>query len=239
MPVVHGSVAAVVRVRVDHRLTTWPSSPLVSRALYLPEALAPSRLVAALRARQLEVVDTLNVESPRAPRHPLELVSLARTAVQRRRESIEVALAEAWCARADAPLFMDGGISGAGAAARHRLALGVVKSHHTLYSAAGNLAVVTGLRSGERTSAFVVSSPRRTAVASWYLRLHELAGDPFFGLVRVEAALAGHDAARADLVSRWVLAERTPLALPDPRWSTMAYGVRDCEQYLRAITDRD
>ena len=53
--------------------------------------------------------------------------------------------------------------------------------------------------------------------------------------MRVEAALEGFDTARADLVSRWILAERAPLSLPDPRWSTMAYGIRDCEEYLRAI----
>ena len=40
---------------------------------------------------------------------------------------------------------------------------------------------------------------------------------------------------RADLVSRWVMAEATPLALPDPRWDTLVYGVRDCEEYLRAV----
>ena len=41
---------------------------------------------------------------------------------------------------------------------------------------------------------------------------------------------------RADEVSRWVLAERAPVALPDKRWSTMAYGIRDCEEYLRAVS---
>ena len=234
VPVVHGSVAAVVRVRARRRLTTWPGAPLVSRALYLPEALASPSLVVALRAQGVELVDTLDGEAPRGPRHPLELVALARTAVQRRRESLEVALAEAWCSREGAPLFVDGGISGAGRAARHPLAIGIVKSHRTLYATSETLGVVTALAAGERTTAFAVSSPRRVAVASWYLRLREPAGDPFFGLVRVEAALEGFDAARADLISRWVLAERAPLALPDPRWSTMAYGIRDCEEYLRA-----
>lgn len=236
VPVVHGTVAAVVRVRVNHRLTTWPGAPLVSRALYLPEALAAPSRVVALRAQGVELVDTLEGEAPRGPRHPLELVALARTAVQRRRESLEVTLAEAWCAGEDGPLFVDGGISGAGRAARHPLAIGIVKSHRTLYVTSDSLSVVTSLGEGERTTAFAVSSPRRVAVASWYLRLRDSAGDPFFGLVRVEAALDSFDPARADLVSRWILAERAPLALPDPRWSTMAYGIRDCEEYLRAIT---
>jgi hypothetical protein len=32
-----------------------------------------------------------------------------------------------------------------------------------------------------------------------------------------------------------VLAERAPVSLPDKRWSTMVYGIRDCEEYLRAL----
>ena len=33
-----------------------------------------------------------------------------------------------------------------------------------------------------------------------------------------------------------VLAERSPVALPDPRWGAMAYGIRLTEEYLRAVT---
>jgi len=36
-------------------------------------------------------------------------------------------------------------------------------------------------------------------------------------------------------VSRWILGEAAPLALPDARWDKMVYGVRDCEEFLRAI----
>jgi hypothetical protein len=61
-----------------------------------------------------------------------------------------------------------------------------------------------------------------------------------WGLVRVEVAppAAGGDAGvgrRADEVSRWILAEVAPVALPDGRWDKMVYGVRDCEEFLRAI----
>ena len=38
---------------------------------------------------------------------------------------------------------------------------------------------------------------------------------------------------RADEVSRWILAEASPLALPDARWDKMVYGVRDCEEFLQ------
>ena len=62
------------------------------------------------------------------------------------------------------------------------------------------------------------------------------ARDPLWGLVRVEVAVDGATPERADLVSRWLLAERSPVSLPDPRWGAMAYGIRLTEEYLRAVT---
>ena len=63
--------------------------------------------------------------------------------------------------------------------------------------------------------------------------------EPMWGLVRVEVAVPEGGVAevtrRADQVSLWVLAEATPVALPDGRWDKMVYGVRDCEEVLRAI----
>jgi hypothetical protein len=62
-----------------------------------------------------------------------------------------------------------------------------------------------------------------------------------WGLVRVEVSAPRDKAseddigARADEVSRWILAEASPVALPDARWDKMVYGVRDCEEFLRAV----
>ena len=207
-------------------------------SLYVPFALAGEARVAALRAHGLGLVDTLEGDEPLSHRHPQELLGLARTAVQRRREVCETELAELWCGREQSPLFVDGGISGSGTAAKSPLAIGVVKSHHTLYAPSQSVGLVTGLGECERTTAFAIRSPRRTGVASWYLRLRDAAGrDPFFGLVRIEVAQDSFTPARADLVSRWVLAERAPVSLPDRRWSTMAYGVRNAEEYLRAVAN--
>jgi len=148
-----------------------------------------------------------------------------------------MACAELWCAEGVGPLFVDGGIASAGTAAHSALAIGVVKSHRTLYVDGDALPVVLGLAAGERTTAFTVTSPRRAPVASWYLRLRDPASrDALWGLVRVEVAIEGATTARADLVSRWLLAERSPVSLPDPRWGAMAYGVRLTEEYLRAVT---
>ena len=62
------------------------------------------------------------------------------------------------------------------------------------------------------------------------------------GLLRVEAADRAPDetpeslGARADRLWRWILAESAPIALPDGRWDKMVYGIRDCEQFLSAIS---
>jgi hypothetical protein len=235
-PIVHGTVAAVIRERTDRVLHVWRGAPRISRALYVPAALVDAAALERLRAARMEIIDTLAGDAP-APRHPMELLTLARTAVQRRREGLETELAEAWCASARAPLFIDGGISNAGMASQSALAVGVVKSHRTLYAGEQSLGVITALAVGSRSTAFEIRSPRRTTVASWYLRLRDAEGrDPFFGLVRLEIARDSWSAGRADEVSRWVLAERSPVSLPDKRWSTMAYGIRDCEEYLRALT---
>ena len=237
VPVVHGTVAAAIRRRTDRALGTWGGGPLVQRSLHLPVALAGRALIDALEAAGISVVDTLvsdaTADAP-AARHPQELLALARQSVQHHREQLEERLAGAWCAGERSVLYVDGGLSGFTDASRSPHVIGVVKSHRTLYVAADSVTTLASLRAGQRSSAFLVATRRRARVASWYLRLRAN-GDPLAGLVRVEVAEAGFDSARADLVSRWVLAEREPVSLPDARWQVMAYGIRDCEEYLRAV----
>jgi hypothetical protein len=115
--------------------------------------------------------------------------------------------------------------------------VGVIKSHRTLYVEGEALKTVVGLAKGERSSVFLVSPRSRHAVMSWYLRLRDPAShDVLWGLVRVEMAQCENPAERADEISRWVLAETSPLALPDGRWDKMSYGIRDVEEFLRAIS---
>lgn len=236
IPVVHGTVAAAVRLRRDRTLVRWRAdADRVDRALYAPRAALDDSVWTSL-STTCAVRDTLSPDE-RGPWHPQDLVARALHAVQRQREALETACAERWCAAGDGPLFVDGGIAAAGGAAHSPLAVGVVKSHRTLYVDGAALPLVLGLRAGERTTMFTVASPRRAAVASWYLRLRDPAAhDALWGLVRVEIARDDADGARADLVSRWILAERAPLALPDPRWGAMAYGIRLTEEYLRAVS---
>ncbi|HEY0972308.1 MAG TPA: hypothetical protein VGE02_15165 [Gemmatimonadales bacterium] len=245
LPIVFGTVAAVVRVRINRRLFTWSAAPVVQRRIYLPAAYLPSALPALYESRGFEVVDVTaaDVHGEIPSRHPFALLERAVHMVQEHRERAEEGLAERWCRLEGSPIFIDGGVSRSEIVARAGCAVGVVKSHRTLYVEGEALERVFRLRRGERSSVFRVASSRRTPVASWYLRLRDPAGhDPLWGLVRVEAADPAHTGEpleeltrRADRVSRWILAEAAPLALPDGRWDRMVYGIRDCEEFLRAV----
>lgn len=238
IPIVHGSVAAVVRVRQARRMRTW-RVPLTSQALYAPLGMLSDRARSALLDSGVEVFDTSasrDIESI----HPFALQEAALQSVQRHRSALERALAEAWVGAGEGELYVDGGISESREVAASPLVVGVVKTHQQLYVHGDDLPTVFALRGGERTSVTRVSPRTRTPVMSWYLRLRDSGGrDPLWGLVRVEcASLDGGSpavAARANEVSRWVLAEGLPLALPDGRWDKMVYGIRDCEEFLRAI----
>jgi hypothetical protein len=239
VPIVHGTVASVIRRRVDRRMRTWDMA-IVRQGLYAPLALISAAWRRALASAHVPVVDTLErrqVESP----HPFALQDAAIHAVQDAREAAERELAERWCERAEGELFVDGAITGSERVATASCVVGVVKSHRTLYAEGEALRCVVRLGRGARTSVFRITSPKRTPVASWYLRLRDANGrDPLWGLVRVEVA-EPHGAPaktigeRANDVSRWVLAEGLPLAVPDGRWDKMVYGIRDCEEFLRAI----
>lgn len=239
VPIVEGIVAAVVRVRVNRRFITWGhQTPIVHRRLYVPFSFLPAPPPAIVNGFTLVDTSSDAGEPVSLSRHPAALRSTAFERIKRDRESAERQMAELWCRNGDGgPIYIDGSIAGNGDAAVASCAVGVVKSHTRLYAADEALDVVMTLRRGERTSVFEVRSSKRPTVMSWYLRLRDPRGqDAMFGLVRVEVALDTREAARrADTVSRWVLAEASPIALPDSRWDRMAYGIRDCEEFLRSI----
>lgn len=256
-PIVHGTVAAVVRRRVERKLETW-GSPRIRSVLLGARPHLGETAWTQLLATGVEIVDLCAGESTEPdgatplPPHPMAVRARSLDLISLERESVERHLAAEWCDTERSWLWIDGGIAGNLAVSESACAFGVVKSHTTLYGDADAIRRVLALRAGERSSAFLVGHRPRRAVASWYLRLRDGAGgDPLHGLVRVEvvppAALvlpsddATHDAARvrftahADQLSGWILAEGAPLALPDPRWDTLTYGVHACETYLRAI----
>jgi hypothetical protein len=244
VPIVHGTVAAAIRERRNRRLVTWRYKAPIDRAVYMPRGLVPV-LWDNYLAAGMPLVDTgepIGISDAGIAEddvHPTALAERAVHFVEARRQRLERELAEEWCRSEGGPLWIDGGISGSERVASSGRGVGVVKHHRTLYVSPGAVAMLAALAAGERTTVFRLAPTRRTPVLSWYLRVRDASGRaPTWGLVRIEISESDHAtlAERADLVSRWVLAERAPLALPDPRWHAMPYGVRDCEELLRAIT---
>ncbi len=239
IPVVWATVSATIRERVDRRLVSWQErAPLVSRRYYIPFRYVDG-MSAELRSDP-RVVDTAavadssgNFPSP----HPAALLEAAVKRVQRDRDHLERELAEVWCSSEERVLYVDGGIAGSGVVSASRQAVGVIKSHRRIYASGDGFRILVRLEPGCRTSIFKVTSRSRSAVASWYLRTRSAAGrDALFGLIRIEASLTDDIGSRADEISRWLIAEGAPLALPDGRWDKMAYGIRHTEEFLRAVS---
>jgi hypothetical protein len=235
VPIVWGRIATVIRRRSNRRLVTW-ERPIIECRFYAPLSVLDPITRGTLV--DISVVDTSRSEDDALiSRHPAHVIEQALHAVQRDRERAERTLAEQWCGTVGEPLLVDGSISGSDIVAAHRCAVGVVKSHRQIYASSALLDVMLGLASGERTPVIRIAPRNRTPVHSWYLRLRDaVAHDALWGIVRVEVAESRDPTTRADEVSRWVLAERAPLALPDARWDRMAYPVRECEEFLRAIS---
>lgn len=240
VPIILGNVAAVVRERRNRRMHTW-HRPLIESRVYCARQLIPGAAWEALLVGYGALLVDITADAAELAPHPFALRDSAVHRVQAHREELEQRLAERWCSMERDPLFIDGGISGSERVAVSSCTVGVVKSHRTLYAEGEALAAVLSLGRLERSSVFRITSRRRTTVASWYLRLRDPRGhDPMWGLVRAEIAYPSPEemdrvGERADEISRWILAETAPLALPDSRWDKMVYGVRDCEEYLRAI----
>jgi hypothetical protein len=233
VPLVLGTVAAIVRERRNRRLFTWAHE--LETALYLPRA----QVTPALWDEQAELrlVDTGAEEAGGLleSAHPVAFAERAYSVVRQRRGALETRLAERWCALDPGPLFVDGSISGSPRVGTATCVAGVVKSHRVLYVEGDAMSVVLGLRRGERSSMLRITS-KWVTVATWYLRIRDVAGhDPLWGLVRVEIAESRARSDQADEISRWILAEASPLSLPDGRWDTLVYGIRDCEETLRAV----
>lgn len=238
IPIVLGTVSAAIRVRVERRMQSWARrAPVIERRLYMPFAYLENTGDDA--NLPFQIVDTSEPDASGVipSQHPASLMERAVKKVLEDRERAELSLAESWCASEDGTLFVDGGIGGSALLAKSGCAVGVVKSHRTLHAEGDALRTVLRLDVAERSPVFRLTSRSRTSVASWYLRVRSPhARDAMWGLVRIEAQEEDWSSDLADEISRWVLRESSPLSLPDQRWDKMAYGIRDTEEFLRAIS---
>jgi hypothetical protein len=238
IPIVWATVSAAIRARENRRLVSWNGRhPIVSGRYYIPFRYV-DRIAPEFRSNP-RVVDTgLPDAKGNVPsRHPAALMEAAVKRVQGDRDRIEQQLGEEWCASGDGVLYVDGSVTSSRTVSTSSVAVGVIKSHRRLYADGDAFPVLVGLAAGHRSTMFKVEPNGRHPVASWYVRVRPPAGrDALFGLVRVEAALDSATPDRANEISRWIIAEGSPLALPDGRWDKMSYGIRHTEEFLRAIS---
>ena len=233
-PLIEGRTAAAIRVRRGRQLCVW-GLPLKQERLYAPFPYIPRDVLVGYFGASLVDTAIPDADGDLPKPHPMTLLECAKRAISHDRDGLERRLAETWCSSESAPLYIDGGIGTTEVVARATCAIGVIKSHRTLYVENAALDTVLSLRAGQRSSVMRIA-PRKIPVLSWYLRLRDTTGhDGLWGLVRVEVAEQSDVTARADRVSRWVMAEAKPLSAPDARWDKMAYGVRNTEEFLRAI----
>jgi hypothetical protein len=208
-PLIHGTVAAVVRRRDARKLETW-QEPRIKSALFAARPQLGEAVWRQLESTGVELIDICagrggngrrgsngrngsgaDVGSDDLPPHPMAVRARALELVALERETLERRLAAEWCRTECDWLWIDGGISGNLAVDATACAFGVVKSHTTLYGDEETVRATLALRMGQRSPVFLAGHRPRRAVASWYLRLRDGAdGDPLHGLVRVEVAPA-------------------------------------------------
>ena len=200
---------------------------------------------------ELLVAESANVPAP--PGIPLVPVGIGLTdtettmrqrianAISARREDRETEVARLF---RDGWLLIDGGIGKVLEQTPPGVQiLGVVKSHQRQYFASKErIRTILDLKPGERTPVFLRDRNQMQGkeAYSFYLRLFDSEGkSPLFGLIRVELPPDSGIMAKTDEVSGWLLAERTPLSLPDARYDRMIYPIRLVEQHLKARQPSD
>jgi hypothetical protein len=226
-PLVVAEVAAAVRERVgrDSRTVTTERRALV---IGRPQVLAAA-------GAALAGIETVALPDDE-PGHPLRDIDAARHEVDRARGAVERIAGDRYRSHAPHWLVVDGSLSESPAWALDPRMVGVSKSHSTLPFEGDNLVAYLQLPAGHRSSIFQPASRRQAPVYAWGLRLWPWAGrDLLYGLVRIEVAARSESLAAADLICRWILAERAPISAPDGRWERLLYGIRGVVEYLRAV----
>jgi hypothetical protein len=241
-PIYLAHTSATVLERCDRRVLP-PVDDLYSGGL---EAYAPAGLLGADRIAQEIDVRWIAVEEEATG---LAVQEAVRDAISVRRELREQDVALRF---SSGVLLVDGGIGAILAASGRRphegaegpLMVGLVKSHRKQYfRSRERVEALLNMREGQRSSLFLRKGTRNSEADahSFYLRMRRPsdATAPLHGLVRIELPPDGSLVDMADEIAGWVLHERAPLSLPDPRFDKMLYPTRLVEQHLKARQPSD
>ena len=259
-PVVVATVAAAIINRCDRRFSRMPmETPTVVQAVILPRSAGDESIEALwqllLEAGFLElepeeiptspylVIDSVQYVSEEID--PSDYVGMRDRAygrVRSLRTGLERGMLQSWegddrVLDSDDWIAVDGQLKDIRDS--NRKAVGLIKSVARPEFVGKDVGMLLDLDPGMRTTSFVpdwqLRSPGEQRT-SWYLRVwpRQPGADALGSLMRVEAP-RDTPPETVDEITRWVLAERAPLAKPDPRWPAMIYPIHYVEKLLKPL----
>jgi hypothetical protein len=261
-PVIVATVAAAIVNRCDRRFSRMPleSPPTVVQAVILPRSAGDAKVEAfwelLLEARFSELgpdevpssphllLDSTEYMTEADPSDYVGMRERAHARVRTLRERLEGGMLRRWelddrtLEDSDAWIAVDGQLRDIRES--NRRAIGLIKSVARPEFVGKDVGMLLDLEPGMRTTSFVPDwQLRRNPAdhrASWYLRVWppQRGADALGSLMRVEAP-RDTEPEQIDEISRWILAERAPLAKPDPRWPAMIYPIHYVEKILKPL----
>ena len=257
-PVVVATVAATIVNRCDRRFSRMPlqSSPAVVRAMILPRRMGDPKVAAfwdlLMKAGLAElgseedftstdlVLDSTEYTSAVDPADYVGMRERALGRVRTLRERLEGELLRRWegddrVLDSEDWIALDGQLR-----ETTQRAIGLIKSVARPEFVGEDVEVLLDLEPGMRTTSFVPDWQSRRDPseqrASWYMRIwpQQQGADSLGSLMRVEAP-RDTSPEEIDEITRWILAERAPLAKPDPRWPAMIYPIYYVEKILKPL----
>jgi hypothetical protein len=261
-PVIVATVAAAIVNRCDKRFSRIPlkSPPVLVQAVILPRSTGDAKVEAfwevLLEAGFSElgsdetpssphlVLDSAEYMDETDPSDYVGMRERARVRVRALRERLEGGMLREWelddrtLEDRDAWIAVDGQLENIRES--NRRAIGLIKSVARPEFVGKDVGMLLDLEPGMRTTSFIPDwqigldpGKQRT---SWYLRMWppQRGADALGSLMRVEAP-RDMEPDQIDEISRWILAERAPLAKPDPRWPAMIYPIHYVEKILKPL----
>ena len=260
-PIIVATVAATIVNRCERRFSRMPleSPPALVQATILPRSTGEAKVEAfwqlLLEAGFSElgpeevpssphlVLDSAEYMAEADPSDYVGMRERARVRVRALRERLEGGMLRRWegddrVLDSEDWIAVDGQLKDIRES--NRRAIGLIKSVARPEFVGKDVGMLLDLEPGMRTTSFVPDwqlrrdqSEQRT---SWYLRIwpQQRGADALGSLMRIEAH---RDTApgSVDEISRWILAERAPLAKPDPRWPAMIYPIHYVEKILKPL----
>jgi hypothetical protein len=260
-PVVVATVAAAIVNRCERRFSRMPleNPPVVVQAVILPRSNGEAsveafwELLLAAGFSELEadevpstphlVLDSGEYVEEQDPSDYVGMRERARGRIRSLRERLEGGMLGVWelddrVLDSDDWIAVDGQLQDLPGS--NRRAVGLIKSVARPEFVGRDVSMLLDLEPGMRTTSFVPDWQLRRSPGdhrtSWYLRMWppQPGADALGSLMRVEAA-RDTEPDQVDQISRWILAEKAPLAKPDPRWPAMIYPIRYVEKILKPL----